>query len=132
MTQQREQIYLAALLHDIGKFYQRADNGAGDSSIFLLPEIKKLESALCPQKNGNYSHKHVLWTAAFFHKYESVFAKLALTGSNEYKTLMEMSANHHLAEEQLENSPGKFIRLADHLSSGMDRSNEVSFLDEQK
>lgn len=132
MTQQREQIYLAALLHDIGKFYQRADNGAGDSSIFLLPEIKKLESALCPQKNGNYSHKHVLWTAAFFHKYESVFAKLALTGSNEYKTLMEMSANHHLAEEQLENSPGKFIRLADHLSSGMDRSNEVSFLDEQQ
>ena len=48
----RDQIYLAALLHDIGKFYQRADTGAVKSSLFLKDEVKKLESMICPQYKG--------------------------------------------------------------------------------
>ena len=35
MENSRERIYLAALLHDIGKFYQRADTGSVRSSRYL-------------------------------------------------------------------------------------------------
>lgn len=31
----REKVYLAALLHDIGKFYQRADTGSVRGSKYL-------------------------------------------------------------------------------------------------
>ncbi len=61
----RDQIYLAALLHDIGKFYQRADTGAVKTSKHLKEETKNLEKYICPQFNGNSTHKHVLWTAQF-------------------------------------------------------------------
>lgn len=60
----REHIYLAALLHDIGKFYQRADTGGVSTSKFLKDFCKE-ESSFCPQYEGRYSHKHVLWTAQF-------------------------------------------------------------------
>lgn len=60
----REQIYLAALLHDIGKFYQRADSGSVYSSKYLK-EHGREESTFCPLMPGSnkYTHKHVLWTA---------------------------------------------------------------------
>lgn len=35
MNTVREHIYLAALLHDIGKFYQRADSGSVATSEML-------------------------------------------------------------------------------------------------
>ncbi|MBO7429229.1 MAG: HD domain-containing protein, partial [Paludibacteraceae bacterium] len=35
MDATREKVYLAALLHDIGKFYQRADTGSVGSSTHL-------------------------------------------------------------------------------------------------
>ena len=35
MEKEREIVYLAALLHDIGKFYQRADEGGVAKSVFL-------------------------------------------------------------------------------------------------
>lgn len=40
MNQERELIYLAALLHDIGKFYQRADTGMVKDSCFLSDHVK--------------------------------------------------------------------------------------------
>ena len=36
----RERIYLAALLHDIGKFYQRADQGSVRTSKYLKEHCK--------------------------------------------------------------------------------------------
>lgn len=61
----RGEIYLAALLHDIGKFYQRADSNGAGSSKLLSDEIKNLEGSISPKhwKTGQYTHKHVLWTA---------------------------------------------------------------------
>lgn len=38
----REHVYLAALLHDIGKFYQRADKIFSDKTNELSENVKKM------------------------------------------------------------------------------------------
>ena len=55
MENTREHIYLAALLHDIGKFYQRADTGSVQNSKYLKGHCKD-ESSFCPEYKGRYSH----------------------------------------------------------------------------
>lgn len=130
----REQIYLAALLHDIGKFYQRADTGAVNSSKFLKEETKNLEKIICPQFNGNSSHKHVLWTAQFILDFEKVFNNLvkksALTDLKVNQSLLHLASDHHLSAAQI-SFEGRIVREADHLSSGMDRSTDIAFQDDQ-
>ena len=71
----RNRIYLAALLHDIGKFYQRADTGSVRTSRYLR-EYCREESSFCPSYRGEYTHKHVLWTAQFIEDFASVFKNL--------------------------------------------------------
>lgn len=51
---EREILILAALLHDIGKFLQRAE-------ISLTPEYKNLEGIFCP----SHSRLHLLYSAQF-------------------------------------------------------------------
>ena len=130
----REQIYLAALLHDIGKFYQRADTGAVKSSKFLKEEAKNLEQIICPQYKGFSSHKHVLWTAQFILDFEKVFNNLVgKAGFDELannKNLLHLAADHHLSADQI-SFEGRIIREADHLSSGIDRGTDEAFQDEQ-
>lgn len=86
----REHIYLAALLHDIGKFYQRADTGSVYSSKYLK-NFSKIESVYCPQTNGNYSHKHVLWTAQFIEDFDLVFKELVNTDLSEKDNLKNLA-----------------------------------------
>lgn len=130
----RKQIYLAALLHDIGKFYQRADTGAVKSSKFLKEEAKNLEQIICPQYKGFSSHKHVLWTAQFILDFEKVFnnlvGKAGLDELANNKNLLHLAADHHLSADQI-SFEGRIIREADHLSSGMDRGTDEAFQDEQ-
>ncbi len=128
----REHIYLAALLHDIGKFYQRADKGSVSKSRFLS-EYCKTESTFCPLYKGSYSHKHVLWTAQFIEDNMAVFRNLV--GSNfadltDKNNLINLAAGHHLSEEQISDL-GRLIKKADCLSSGMDRSSDVAMKDAQ-
>jgi len=129
MNDIREHIYLAALLHDIGKFYQRADTGSVESST-QLSEHCKCESTFCPQHNGYYTHKHVLWTAQFIEDHRDIFNKLTKAVSTDHDNLMHLAAGHHLGAEQL-TGLGKIIKEADCLSSGMDRDSETAFHDEQ-
>lgn len=127
----REHIYLAALLHDIGKFYQRADTGAVSSSKYLKGYCKD-ESSFCPTYKGVYSHKHVLWTAQFIDDYNAVFGKLVKHSSmnlTEKDNLMNLAAGHHLAYNQLSDL-GKIIKEADSLSSGMDRDSGLALYDD--
>ncbi len=130
----RDQIYLAALLHDIGKFYQRADSGAVNSSKYLKEETKNLEKIICPQFKGYSSHKHVLWTAQFILDFEKVFNNLvkksSLTDLKVNQSLLHLAADHHLSANQI-SLEGRIIREADHLSSGMDRSTDDAFKDDQ-
>lgn len=122
MNQERELIYLAALLHDIGKFYQRADTGMVKDSCFLSDHCKD-EAAYCPSFNGRYTHKHALWTAQFIEKYRSTFDALPKVVPWEQaagNNLMDLAAKHHLPYNLLTNW-GCIIKEADNLSAGMDR-----------
>lgn len=129
----REHIYLAALLHDIGKFYQRADVGSVRDSKHLK-EHCKVESSFCPQgQNGTYTHKHVLWTAQFIEDFAPVFKTLVnadISNQSVKDNLMNLAAGHHLKSEQLSDL-GRIIKEADCLSSGMDRSSDEALKDSQ-
>ena len=69
MDKQRNAVALAALLHDIGKFYQRADY---QTSKRFSDDIK---STFCPynDRGGYYSHVHVLWTHLFIEEHQEKF-----------------------------------------------------------
>lgn len=132
MSKEREHVYLAALLHDIGKFYQRADVGSVTKSKYLNEYCKDVGS-FCPQSNGIYTHKHVLWTAQFIEDYKSVFQQLIETDLNDLSikdNLINISAGHHLKFEQLSHL-GQIIKEADCLSSGMDRNSDEALKDAQ-
>jgi CRISPR-associated protein Csm1 len=126
----KERIYLAALLHDIGKFYQRADTGSTKDSVFLSDQVKKLELTYCPVRDGKYTHKHVLWTAQFIDDNRPVFEALVGTDNLE-NNLFSLACSHHLKSDQL-TQWAKIIQQADHLSSGMDRNSDDAFKDEQE
>lgn len=124
MNTTREKIYLAAMLHDIGKFYQRADSGSVAKSEFLKDYCKD-ESSFCPCHDGHYTHKHVLWTAQFIDDYAPVFKRLAdsyIENLGNKDNLINLASGHHLGKDQLTDL-GKIIKEADCLSSGMDRDN---------
>ena len=116
----RQKIYLGALLHDIGKFYQRADKNGTHKSELLSEIVKNSESVYCPQYKGQYSHKHVLWTADFFVKFKTQFNNLDKSKDNI--SLERLASGHH---NPLENSLyEKIIQKADWHSSGVDRSTD--------
>lgn len=131
MESAREHIYLAALLHDIGKFYQRADTGGVNNSKYLK-EHSKNETVFCPQiSKGQYSHKHVLWTAQFIEDEATVFNNLlGINLSDLENNLINLAAGHHLKKEQL-SEWGNIIKEADCLSSGMDRESNEALKDAQ-
>lgn len=114
----RAEVYMAALLHDIGKFYQRADENNTTKSKRLSDETKKLESVLCPTIRGSYTHKHVLWTAQFFEDFKNLLSGILSSFSNDQ--MMRISAAHH--NPWADNLYEKIIQKADHYSSGADRS----------
>ncbi|WP_291528067.1 type III-A CRISPR-associated protein Cas10/Csm1 [Bacteroides sp. UBA939] len=129
----REHIYLAALLHDIGKFYQRADTGSETSSRYLGRVVIEGKSMILPLLKGDYTHKHGLWTAQFIDDYRSVFQSLVnadLCNLTQKDNLYFLAAGHHLPLEQ-QTELGKIIKKADCLSSGMDRNNDEAMKDDQ-
>lgn len=133
MNTAREKVYLAALLHDIGKFYQRADNGSVKSSIYLKDFCRE-ESTFCPSYQGRYTHKHVLWTAQFIDDFRSVFGKLADSDIDDMTikdNLINLASGHHLKKEQM-SELGQIIKEADSLSSGMDRDNAFNDIQDEQ
>lgn len=134
MEKEKERIYLAALLHDIGKFYQRADTGSVQTSKYLK-EHGKDESMFCPKYGNRYTHKHVLWTVQFIEDFSQVFKNLLhedsdiLSFSNK-DSLLSLAGGHHLGNAQL-SMLGRIIKKADCLSSGMDRDSDEALKDEK-
>ena len=118
----REQIYLAALLHDIGKFYQRADENSTAKSTHLSEEVKNLEKTYCPLNpfTKRYSHKHVLWTAQFFIDFSKHLKTLLGLNDSDFYNILKIASIHHNPSNSFDE---RIIQKADHYSSGIDRSN---------
>jgi len=121
---ERNKIYLSALLHDIGKFYQRADECSVSKSKYLDADIKNLESIYCPEDRkvkGKRTHKHILWTAQFIKDFEPQLKGLLINEAGfSVDEIMRLSAIHHNPSGNEINE--LIIQKADHYSSGADRS----------
>ncbi len=119
----RNKIILAALLHDIGKFYQRADDKMENGGFhFLKSDYWNNPATFCPYYNRNgythYSHKHVLWTVQFIEEHRTIFNQLNIDAFAGDDSLLRLAALHHKPETALQ----KIIQKADHYASGTDRS----------
>ncbi len=96
-------IALAGLLHDIGKFAQRAEVEKETS------RVKENFAEFCPQDKatGNYSHLHAAHTAYFIETF--------IPENLCEKTELFNAARHH------KNPPDDLYREADRISAGMER-----------
>ncbi len=117
-TETRELVYLAGLLHDIGKFYQRAD-ALWNTSTELKTATRQLAGVISyTNDNGKPSHQHVYWTNQFLIDHKATFQKLGIW-TEERDSLLTLSANHHRPQTDLQ----AIISLADSWASGLDRTN---------
>lgn len=120
----RSTVYLAALLHDIGKFYQRADENGAARSAYLSASVKNLEGQYCPVYQGQYSHKHVLWTAQFFEDHATFYKRLL---QDDFGPCYQAAVAHH--RPQKGNYWQELVQKADHYASGCDRTGEAGMRD---
>ncbi len=118
-TSNKDILVLAGLLHDIGKFFQRADPDGTKKSKFLSAEVKNLEGQYCPVYKGRYSHKHVLWTAQFLVNHESYYKKLI---GDQYAKFFKAAVAHHQPDQN--DIWQMIVQKADHFASGVDRSKD--------
>ncbi len=101
------EIALGALLHDIGKFMQRAHPpGQG-----LGAQSRGMADFICPSVNGRHSHQHVLYTNEFVETMP--FTPPGLDKS----AVANLASYHHRPDTEAQ----RFITEADRLSSGMER-----------
>lgn len=103
-------VTLAGLLHDVGKFMQRAE-------VPLSAQSKGMETTICKQYKGRYSHRHVLWTNEFFNLLES-HPIIGYAPDND--SIGNLAAYHHNPSSRLQ----ELVQLADRLSSGCDRTED--------
>lgn len=127
MENKRDLIYLAALLHDIGKFYQRADSGFSDKQAQLSDYSKQLANDICPLNDaGRFGYQHVVWTNEFFEKVQTKLNNIPQLKLNLYETtdddcLANMACNHHKPKTELQ----AIVTMADWWSAGIDRREPI-------
>ena len=123
MDNKRQIIYLGALLHDIGKFYQRADKNFFDKYNELSGYSKNLANDICPINDSNrFGYQHVIWTNEFFEKFREKFESIPGVRNNLYSesdidNLINFACNHHKPQSRKQ----ALISLADGWSAGIDR-----------
>ncbi|NCO18613.1 type III-A CRISPR-associated protein Cas10/Csm1 [bacterium] len=111
----RDEVVLGALLHDIGKLMQRAHGTVAD-----LPErSREMDNVLCPVREGRYSHKHILWTDAFFEWLEG--EGLAFPQGIDRQQVRDFANFHHAPDRHPVPAMGWLSAEADRLASGLDR-----------
>lgn len=120
----REHIYLAALLHDIGKFYQRADKSFSDKESELSDSVRRIADYLCPMnERGHFGYQHTVWTLQFLTEIEANLKKIPdfsqnlFDGEKDQNTIFQLASFHHKPSTELQ----ALISLADWWSAGVDR-----------
>ncbi|MBR5972697.1 MAG: type III-A CRISPR-associated protein Cas10/Csm1 [Paludibacteraceae bacterium] len=127
MDTTREKVYLAALLHDIGKFYQRADGLLSEKQNNISEESKKMIDYLCPlNEKGNFGYQHALWTYQFLQDKEDLLKKVqglveSVFDVTKEDSLCQLAAYHHKPSTELQ----ALISMADWWSAGLDRREKV-------
>lgn len=105
---------LGGFFQDIGKFMQRAHGAVRH----MDPQPRAREPVILPPDGrGGYTHKHVLWTEAFFHWMEQ--EGLHFPPEINRDRVRDMAVFHHKPETF--GALGWLAAEADRLSSGMDR-----------
>ncbi len=130
----RQKIFLGALLHDIGKFYQRSDKNFSDKQNDLSDFSKKIANDICPiNDKGKFGYQHVIWTNEFFEKVDSILKKIPNYQKNifvetDLDNLANLACNHHKPQSELQ----ALVSLADWWSAGLDRNSGSSLEAEEK
>lgn len=87
----REQIIYGTLLHDVGKFMQRAE--------VSCPSLANdhIKQRVCPfdDKMGRFTHLHSLWTEQFFDEYSPLFPDPTERFPEAVDNLTNLAAWHH-------------------------------------
>lgn len=104
---------LGGMLQDIGKFMQRAHGAVRH----MDKRVRERESIILPVYQDRYSHKHVLWTEAFFQWMED--EGLGFPAGINRNRVRDMAVFHHKPDAF--GALGWLAAEADRLSSGMDR-----------
>ncbi|MBF0185222.1 MAG: type III-A CRISPR-associated protein Cas10/Csm1 [Magnetococcales bacterium] len=111
-------VALAAMLHDLGKFAERAD--------LPLPDREGNEATYCPSFNGRISHRHAAWTARSIDEIEQFLPSIRQGATQPFSSqgdarkddsLINGAAMHHKPETPLQ----RIIAVADRLASGFER-----------
>jgi len=126
----REEIYLGALLHDIGKFWQRASGLLNDNDSNLSNEAKNIADYICPtNQKGFFGYQHVLWTYQFYLEHKDIFNNISGTKNifeienQNIDNFINFSIYHHKPNSLTQ----ALIQLADWWASGTDRSNDYEY-----
>lgn len=86
-----DQIIYGTLLHDVGKFMQRAE--------VPCPGLTNDETQqrVCPfnRATGRFTHFHALWTEQFFEEYGHLFPDVTERFSQPEDNLVNLAAWHH-------------------------------------
>lgn len=135
-------IALAGLLHDIGKFADRASEYKEGVEGFHKDRIEKTINEfrdICSPSFGSgkdkrYTHGHAVTTAAVIKElaqcevFPVELSNLSLKLNNNQQDFIRLSACHHKPESDYE----KIISLADRLASGFERKDYEEYNKENK
>jgi CRISPR-associated protein Csm1 len=126
-TEMDENIYkiaIAAFMHDIGKFAERAKGKTRPSKELkaaFYPDDKFLADNMDlyqPYYNGRYTHNHAVFTAAFIDHIEKLLPEPFNKGNwGLDDPFINLAAGHHKPRTPLQ----WVIAMADRISSGFDR-----------
>ncbi|MEJ5362118.1 MAG: type III-A CRISPR-associated protein Cas10/Csm1 [Spirochaetota bacterium] len=117
MKKEYYEIIIASLLHDIGKFKERAFEGKEHAAF-----PGEIEAVILPShSDGRYSHRHALWTYDFF---ENDCKTLNLPRELDWIKIKNLAAKHHNASTPDES----IIDMADKISAASDRSDETDYV----
>jgi len=104
-----DQAALAGLLHDVGKFAQRASMGGNWTC--------EQKERFLPKRGMGYSHYHALWSYTFLCDHMHVLPEPKERFPDSEETLLNAVGRHHRPETVLEH----IVAEADCIASGHDR-----------